>query len=290
MTDAQIYSQGYRRYEGPRTGVTGAIRSLVKHSMRKSLGLGRSARHKIVPVFVILIAYVPAIAFIGVAALTKELNDFLDILPSYADYYGYITTSILFMAAFVTPEILCTDRRTGFLGVYLASPLNRISYLFGKGITALVMIFTVTLGPPLFLLIAFSLQNVGPDGFAGWIEIFIKILISAAVIGIPYVAVSLAVSAVTDRKNFATAAFLAIVFGSSILESLLTTEADLSKTLRLLNILALPVQLVYRIYDESAAWRVAANSTSSLWVAWFGWVLVSLAIVWVSYRRMLVRR
>jgi len=47
--DAQIYERGYRRYEGERTGVPGAVKTLVAHSVRAVLGLGRSARHKIMP-------------------------------------------------------------------------------------------------------------------------------------------------------------------------------------------------------------------------------------------------
>ena len=32
---------------------------------------------------------------------------------------------VLVFTAFVAPEILCTDRRSGMLGLYLASPLRR---------------------------------------------------------------------------------------------------------------------------------------------------------------------
>ena len=52
---AQIYDQGYRRYEGGRNGVLGAQRSLVRYSLRHAIGLGRPARYKLLPLAVIVI-------------------------------------------------------------------------------------------------------------------------------------------------------------------------------------------------------------------------------------------
>ena len=80
--EAQIYDRGYRRYDGPRTGIAGSLRTLVKHSLRHALGLGRSARYKIVPVAVVVMAYLPAAVFIGLAALIPV--DTEDFLPTYA--------------------------------------------------------------------------------------------------------------------------------------------------------------------------------------------------------------
>ena len=40
--------------------------------------------------------------------------------------------AVLVFVAFVAPEVLCPDRRTGMLGLYLASPLTRDTYLVGK--------------------------------------------------------------------------------------------------------------------------------------------------------------
>ena len=168
--DARIHDRGYRRYDGERTGVRGAIRTLAAHSMRRALGLRRSARHKILPVMVVLFAYLPGTAFVGAAALLPD--DIAEaFLPSYADYYGFIIAAIFLFTAFVAPELLCTDRRTGMLGVYLASPLDRRTYLAGKGLATAGILALVTTGPPLLLLIALSLEGSGPGSWTDAVQL-----------------------------------------------------------------------------------------------------------------------
>ncbi|MDH5289933.1 MAG: hypothetical protein OEY41_08030, partial [Acidimicrobiia bacterium] len=256
---AQIFDRGYRRYTGERTGVSGAVRTLVRHSLRHALGLGRAARFKIVPVGVILMAYLPAAVFVGAAALIPVNTE--DFLPTYAGYYGFVAATIYLLAGFVSPELLCADRRTGLLGVYLASPLNRPFYLVGKAIAVFVLLLAVTLGPPLLMLIAFSLQNLGPDGFANWIGTLVKILISSAVLGILYTAVSMAVAATTDRTAVATATTLAIIPGSAIVTDVLVGQADVDPLFRLANLLFLPRALIFRIHGETGGWPGTENPT-----------------------------
>ena len=41
-SDAQILDRGYRKYDGPRTGVQGAVRAVVVHSIQRALGMRRS--------------------------------------------------------------------------------------------------------------------------------------------------------------------------------------------------------------------------------------------------------
>lgn len=291
MSDAQIFDRGYRRYDGPRTGLPGAIRSLVIHSMRQALGLNRSAKFKVIPVLIIVSSYLPAIVFVGVTALFSGAIDASD-LPSYAGYYGYVVAALYLFAGFIAPQLLCNDRRTGMLGVYLASPLNRGAYLVGKALAVLALLLIVTLGPPLLMLIAFSLQNVGPDGFVEWIEIFSKVVLSSLVIGVLYAAVGMAIAATTDRWIVATATILAAMPGSAIVTDLLAdpNAGDISPHLRLLNIPNLPRDLIFRIYGERPLWSVLENPTWSLWAAWAFWVGVSVAFVWWQYRRLLVRR
>jgi ABC-2 type transport system permease protein len=285
---ARIYDQGYRRYTGPRTGMFGSMRTLVKHSLRHAMGLGRAARYKIIPLAIIGMAYLPAAVFVGLASLIPI--DTEQFLPTYAEYYGFVSATIYLLAGFVAPELLCADRRTGLLGVYLASPLDRPNYLIGKAISVFIMLLAVTLGPPLLMLIAFSLQNMGPDGFSEWMVTFVQIIVSSAVIGVLYTAVGMAVSATTDRIPVATATILALIPGSAIITDIMVGEIDLNPVLRLANLLFLPRALVFRIHDETGGWPSAQNPTWSLWLAWAAWVLVSVGWIWYRYRRLLVRR
>lgn len=288
-TEAQIYDQGYRRYDGPRGGVMGALRSLIIHSMRDAMGLGRSARFKVFPFATVIAAYLPAVAFVGISALLPE--DLTDILPSYAGYYGYVIAAIYLFAGFVAPELLCKDRRTGMLGVYLASPLDRPLYLIGKALTVLALLLVVTLGPPLLMLIAYSLESVGPDGFVAWMSTLFDIVMSSVVMGALFAAVSLAVSSVTDRTAVATATVLALFPGSAIVSDVLVDVAELDPTFRLLNVANLPREIIFRLHDERGLWNPASdNPTWTLWAAWAAWTLGSLMFVWLRYRKLLVRR
>ena len=50
------------------------------------------------------------------------------------------------------------------LGLYLASPLTRDSYLSSKAAAVMAVLGLVTLGPPLFMLLARTIAGTGPDG------------------------------------------------------------------------------------------------------------------------------
>jgi hypothetical protein len=110
------------------------------------------------------IAYVPAIIFVGVVALVPARNLVDFVLPSYGEYYGYVISAIMVFVAFAAPEMLCTDRRSGMLGIYLASPLNRDTYLLAKGWRSAPPCRSCASGPPLLMLVANVLQSQGPTG------------------------------------------------------------------------------------------------------------------------------
>lgn len=288
MSDATIYDLGYRRYDGPRTGVPGALRTLIRHSIRSALGLGRSARHKVLPFAIVIFSYIPAVVFTGLAALFGDT--FGEELPTYAEYYGFVVATIYLLAGLVAPQLLSTDRRTGMLGVYLASPLNRVTYLAGKAISTLALVSLVTIGPTLLMLIAYTLTNVGPDGFVEWLRTLVMIVASGLVIGVLYSAIGLAMAAFTDRSVVASAMTMAVIPGSAIATDILVYEADLPRFLHLFNILALPRDMILRLQDERPLWSSLEVSTASEWLAWFAWSGLALAFVWWRYRKLLVRR
>ncbi len=286
---AEIFDRGYRQYGGERSGVPGAVKTLVKYSIRRSLGLGRSARFKIIPVAIILFSFVPAIVFVGLAALLPdEIGD--NFLPSYAEYYGFITTTLYLFAAFIAPDLLCTDRRTGMLGVYLASPLDRRSYLGAKAISVAIMLGIVTIGPPLFLMIALVLEGSGPEGVDGFFKVGGQIILGGLVLAIVYTAVSFAVSAATDRVGTAIAATLGLLVGSSVLANVVVNTTDVTNNVLMLDLLQLPTELAFRIHGEIGNEEWLSISTTNLWLACIGIAIASALWVWSRYGPLLVRR
>ena len=286
---AHIYEQGYRRYDGPRTGLVGAGRTLVTHSIRAVLGIGRSARHKIMPISVILLAFIPAVVFVGVAALLPgDLEE--GFLPSYAEYYGFISAVLILFTAFVAPELLCTDRRTGMLGVYLASPLDRRSYLVAKTVAITSILAIVTIGPPLLLLIALSLEDAGPATWSEGLRLGLRIIASGAVMSAFYAGISMAISATTDRKAIASATTLGILVGSAAVANGLVEAGDLDERIRLADLASLPSELAFRIHGEVGDWAPRDISTTLVWLTALAVIGICGAWVWDRYRRMLVRR
>lgn len=205
MSDARIFEGGYRRYEGQRLGAAHATRAVWWHTLRRILGLGRPARSKILPVAAILMAYVPMVVFIGLAAFLPD-DVRKPLLPTYELTYGFITAAILLFVVMVAPEALCPDRRSGVLSLYLATPLTRARYLLAKAAAVATALLFVTLGPPLLYLIGLALQGAGPDGFPNFMATLGRILLAGIVLSAFYTSLSVGIASCTDRRAIAGAA------------------------------------------------------------------------------------
>ncbi len=294
--DARILDRGYRRYQGDRLGVPGAVRTLVRHSNQRALGLRRSAWAKLLPLLVIAISYVPAIVFVGIAALIPdaENQDFGEefVLPTYGEYFNYITAAVILFVAFVAPEVLCTDRRTGMLGMYLASPLTRDTYLLAKAIAVGIVLAFVTIGPPLLMLVANVLQSNGPDGPGGVLLTLLRIVASGAAISAMFAAISLAASSLTDRKAFATAGLILLFLVAPVVAAILA-EVSGSDGFHLLNLFYLPFETVVRIHGETASTidgDLPDVSTAGTFIAAAAWTILGAVIVRTRYQLLQVTR
>jgi ABC-2 type transport system permease protein len=288
---ARILERGYRKYEGDRGGVGASIGTATKHAIQRSLGLKRTVWQKVLPVVSIGMAYIPAIVFVGLVALSERFRFEGDFGPTYAEYYGFVNAAILIFTAFVAPEILCTDRRSGMLGLYLASPLNRNTYLLSKALAVLTILSVVTIGPVLLVLAGKTILGRGPDGIDGWFLTFGRVLLSGLAVSFLYGSLSLAISSLTTRRAVASAAIVIVLAASAAsVESLISSGA--SPNLRALHLFALPFQLVYRIYGErwDEAGRSDEISTGVLVAADLAWTFLFSFIVWWRYRKLTVTR
>jgi len=288
---ARILDRGYRSFTGERTGSRGAVRSLVRHSVQRVLGIKRNAWTKVLPFATIFMAYVPAIVFVGITVLVDDvLQRAPDVLPTYGQYYFYVSAAIVIFTAFVAPELLCPDRRNGMLGIYLASTLTRNTYLLAKAIAVGLVLAIVTLGPPLFMVIARTIAGSGPEGPGEVALLLGQAALSGILLGVLYAAISLAVSSLTSRKIAASAAIILLIFGSATVSTVMV-ESDASRFVFLLNLLNMPFELVQRIYDEGSVLGPAgAMSTAELVAGYLAWVVPAALIVWVRYRRVEITR
>jgi ABC-2 type transport system permease protein len=287
VSDARILDRGYRPYDGPRLGVAGAVRSLAWHSALRALGLRRSFWAKLLPLASMGIAYVPALVFVGIASLLPEqLVDGTGVLPTYAGYYGFITAAIVLFVALVGPEVLCPDRRHRMLGLYLASPLTRDTYLIAKVLAVVPVLALVTLGPPLLLLVGLTFADAGPDNVGDFLLSLARIVAGGFVISAAYTAISLAAASLTERRPVASAGVILVMLVSSVATAaLVASGAD--ERIFLLNVLAVPFELVQRIYGETGDMEV---STGELVVANLTWTLAAGALLRSRYQRLRITR
>ncbi len=292
---AQIHDQGFRPYTGPRSGLTGAMRAVVVSSLRFTLGLGRPARHKFLPWLAVVIAIVPAVVFVGIATVLDVDLISENILPEYHEYYGLIGTALFFYCGIVVPEILVADRRNGMLQLYLSTPLRLWSYLASKTAAVVATLAVITVGPLLFLLIAYTVEGSGPNGFGDWLGVLVRILGSGVAIAATITAASLAISSLTDRRAFAVIGVVLLLLGSQLVTGVLVEAAEADARIYAFNLGEMGAALKDRIFgveplplaenEAALAQRIGELSTLFVIAVNAAWVAAGAAVVWWRYRR-----
>ena len=243
---------------------------------------------KVLPIATIGIAYVPAIVFVGVVALVPSDELEANFLPSYGEYYGFIIAAIMIFVALVAPEVLCTDRRTGMLGVYLSSPLDRDSYLAAKAAAIVGVLSLVCLGPPLLMLIANVLQSTGPDGVGDIALTFARVLVAGSVLTLLFTGVTMGVASLTDRKSVASAGII-LLFLVSIMVSGILMDATDGDGAGVLSVTVLALDLAARVQGESSS-PLEGASSALVWGAWAAWTVGGFALARYRLHRLPVTR
>jgi ABC-2 type transport system permease protein len=285
--DARILDRGYRRYEGVRLGAAGAQRALYVASIQRALGLRRRFRYKVVPLLVAVFTYLPAAVFVGVAALVPD-QIVSEVVPRYGDYYGFVTAAILLFVAVVVPDVMCTDRQTGMLGLYLAAPLTRDTYLAMKAAAVTSVITVVTLGPPVLLLIGYSMLDLGPGWPKDGLVLALRIVVAALVVAVWFTGLAMVASSLTPRRAAASAGIVLATLVSAAVVGGLVEGAGMSPWIRLGDLYNLPFEVVRRIYGEPGAHPEL--STGPLIAYFVVAVLVMAAIVRTRYQRLTVTK
>jgi ABC-2 type transport system permease protein len=283
--DARLYDLGYRGYDGPRERPARAILTLAEFTARRVLGLGRGARHKVLPALTLVIAYLPALASVLYAVLAKDIvgGD----LITYGDYMFIIGSALALFAALVAPEALCPDKRTGMLGLYLAGPLDRNRYLIAKGAGVLSAMLLITVGPLLFMLLAFVLAGLGPS-LTETLELLARIFAAGTMTALLYAALSMAVSSFTTRRAAAAVGVVLVLFVPPSVVRPAIESGGAPKELDLLSSPIVASELAYRIFGEASDGGDPVAELSTWLVAGgvVGAILAGAAICWLRYRRL----
>lgn len=213
----RIFDLGYQRYEGAREGRRRAVIAIWRDSVRGTLGLGRSTGIKVLAYGTITLALFPAIFIVVVAGFISsfgeavDLDEFLGGL-SNRGYYRFAIWPLTLFVAILGPELLCPDRRSQTIVLYLVRPLRPRDYLAARWSGFLTVTMVVLLLPQamVFVALGFTSSDVF-DWLGDNADIIPRAIASGLVVGLVLTTVAMAISSMTDRRAYAVAGIVATV-------------------------------------------------------------------------------
>jgi ABC-2 type transport system permease protein len=240
-----VYDRGYRPYAGPRGGRREATWALWRLSVRRALGLRRPWRQKVFPWSLLAIATVPAIVNVGIAYAIKDNPFDFDRFEfiTYREYVG-VSTALLLFVALTAPDVVCPDRAQRVLPLLFARPLTGNDYVLAKVGAIATIVFGFAFLPQVVLFVGQALVSDGAlDYMVDNAAVLWQVPVSVAVLAVYYAAIGVALASLTDRRIVGGVAVLALALITSAVAGILTTVADGSTPLAVLNVLALPLEV-----------------------------------------------
>ena len=217
-----IYDLGYRRYDGVRLGRRHSVLSLYFYTLRGAFGLGRRSSSKIIPIAVAIIAFIPALIQLGIAAIVPA--QFEIIKPE--NYYDYVQVIVALFCAAVAPEIVGRDQRTRTLSLYFSRALQRRDYALAKLAAFVTALLLLTLLPQAVLFLGSMLAANDIPQFLkdDWRQLP-RIGVSGLLIAGLMASLSLAIACQTSRRSYATVAVIALFLVTTPLANIFVRAA-----------------------------------------------------------------
>ena len=250
----EVYDIGYRRYQGPREGRARARLALWTNGVRTALGIGRGARAKILPVLLFVSVMLPAAVFVLIASLTEDfgVSDMVDV-PGHATYFGVVSILVLLFSAIVAPELLCADRRSQVLQLYLVRPLSTTDYVAGRWLAFFTVLLALVYSGQVVLFVGFVLAANEPLDYLrdNWPDVP-RFLAAGAVVAVFVTTIPLAVAAFTDRRAYAAGFVIGLfVIATGVANTIVeSVSAEWARWVALLDVLSLPGHVVSMIFGE----------------------------------------
>ena len=214
-TTSVIHDIGYKPYSGPRLGRAQIVRALYVHSVRAIFGLGRGAKAKVVPWFVVAVVLIPAALNVYSSSEGKTL-----ILQYGSMQYHLMILSLLFVAI-AAPELVSRDLRHHTLPLYFSRPLHRRDYPVAKLLALYSSLLLVEMLPVLITYVgqvgsASSGHEIWQDTRAAFPAVFVAVTQSAL-----FAVLSLLIAASTGRRVIATGAIAILFLASTAISGVL---------------------------------------------------------------------
>jgi len=204
VSTGAIHDIGYRHYDGPRLGAAYIRRSLFVETFKGAYGFGRSARSKIVPLGLLALMALPALA---VGIVTGYFG--FDELPiGYTGYvFGFQVAVTIFVAA-QSPAVMSRDLRFRVAALYFSRPLSRQQYVQAKYAGMAVALFLL-MALPITLLLAGALLAELPVGEQ--LPDYLRAMAGAALDALVLAGIGLFVAALTPRRGLGVAAVVGVL-------------------------------------------------------------------------------
>ena len=161
---------------------------------------------KILPILFFGAVMTPAIVFIIIAATTERIIGVALDIPGHADYYQIVSLVLLLFSAVMAPELLCPDRRSGVITLYLVRSLTFTDYVLGRWLAFFVVSLLFIYTGQVVLMVGLTMSATEPLEYLreNWADIP-RFLSAGLVIAIMTTTIPLAVAAFTTRRVYASA-------------------------------------------------------------------------------------
>ena len=287
----EVYDIGYQRYEGVREGRTRTRKALWINGVRTALGLGRGWQSKALPALLFLGLMIPALVLM---ILASALPDGIEDIVGLSEYYRIIIIPLIILGAIIAPELLCADRRSGVINLYLVRPLTGTDYVLGRWAAFLSFTLALVYLPQILLMIGLVLGADEPWGYLkdNWLDIP-RFLGAGAAIAVFVATLPLAAASFTTRRAYATVFvvglwFIAFATGNVLVESI---GGGAAKWLALIDIGGTPIFINDMIFgeasDDGGAIETARQLHNAVIVAWYALLTGGAgAVLWWRYRRL----
>lgn len=221
-----IYDLGYRGYDGPRLGRGATFRALWIAGVRSAFGLGRRPAAKIAPFALAVLAFVPALIQLGIAAVTTGLDADVEVF-THEDYFGYVQVVLILFGAAVASELVGRDQRDRTLALFFSRGVSRTDYALARVAALTTAMLALTLGPQLVLLVGNGMVD---DDLLAYLrdnaDLVPRIAAASLLLSLVIAGAALAIAAHMPRRAYAAATVVGAFILSLAAATILVETTD----------------------------------------------------------------